>query len=201
MQFIEYFRNIDEELWLKENDWNLYGIQKWWLSNMSWMLLHFISQTFSWWKRKTPLVPLSSLRVELGRKSDRMRDGPAVEWRQAQKAKAKSALLMFLSGRRSEWDIKNIWERDIWNKFYKLSWLSQQRCASKSQAQLLWSAFLGWREGCLIRGAEALSSLRVGRSFRFEDLKLLGLVKYVNSLTISELLSIFDFEIVFFFLF
>ena len=103
-------------------------------------------------------------------------------WRQAQKAKAKSALLMFLSGRSdatlcekskgSEWDIKNIWERDVWNRFCKLSWLSQQRCASKSQAQLLWSAFLGWREGCLIRGAEALPSLRVGRSFRFEDLKL-----------------------------
>ena len=164
---------------------------KWWLSNMSWMLLHFISQTFSWWKRKTPLVPLSSLRVELGRKSDRMRDGPAVEWRQAQKAKAKSALLMFLSGRSdaklcgkskgSEWDIKNIWERDVWNRFGKLSWLSQQRCASKSQAQLLWSAFLGWREGCLIRGAEALSSLRVGWSFRFEDLKLLGLSKKSQS--------------------
>ena len=99
-------------------------------------------------------------------------------WRPAQKAKAKSALLMFLSGRSdatsceklrgSEWDIKNIWERDVCNRFCKLSWLSQQRCASKSQAQLLWSAFLGWREGCLIRGAEALPSLRVGWSFRFE---------------------------------
>ena len=76
-------------------------------------------------------MPLSSLRVELGRKSDRMRDGPAVEWRQAQKAKAKSALLMFLSGRSdatsceklrgSEWDIKNIWERDVWTRFCKLS--------------------------------------------------------------------------------
>ena len=111
-------------------------------------------------------------------------------WRQAQKARAKSALLMFLSGRSdatsceklrgSEWDIKNIWERDVWNRFCKLSWLSKQRCASKSQAQLLWSAFLGWREGCLIRGAEALPSLRVGRSFRFEDLKLLSLSKKIK---------------------
>ena len=128
-----WWRTVTQGKWLKSL-WD--SKVKWWLSNMSWMLLHFISQTFSWWKRKTPLVPLSSLRVELGRKSDRMRDGPAVVEAGSKGEGQKCTTYVFIWPLWCNimWKIERRWmeyKKTFWSETFGIDFASFHDCHNK----------------------------------------------------------------------